>query len=65
MKQGGYALWHADVKYAPSANLQVSLIADNLFNNRYFESNKVRYNGINNFLGEPRNISLKVDWKFK
>ena len=53
------------MKYAPSENLQVSLIADNLFNKRYFENNKVRYNGINNYLGEPRNISLKVDWKFK
>ena len=65
VKQGGYALWHANVKYAPSENLQFSLIADNLFNKRYFENNKVRYNGINNYLGEPRNISLKVDWKFK
>jgi len=65
VKQGGYALWHANVKYTPSENLQFSLIADNLFNKRYFENNKVRYNGINNYLGEPRNISLKVDWKFK
>ncbi len=63
--KGDLGLFYGVLEGHIGENLQVSLIADNLFNKRYFESNKVRYNGINNFLGEPRNISLKVDWKFK
>ena len=64
VKQGGYALWNADIHYQPNEHINISLIGSNLFNKRYFENMKTRYNGINNFLGEGRNVTLKVDWKF-
>ena len=65
IKQGGYAIWNANVKYAPRKDMTISLIGSNLLNKRYYENNRVRTLGMNNFLGEPRNVTLTFDWKFK
>ncbi len=64
VKQGGYALWNANVQYEPVKNLKLALIAENLGNRRYYENARVRTMGINNFYGRPRNIIFKADWKF-
>nr|WP_255216932.1 TonB-dependent receptor [Moraxella lacunata] len=64
IQQGGYALWHANVRYDMSDNASVSLVGNNLTDKVYFENNPNRTRGKNNFYGEPRNFALKVDWKF-
>ncbi|MDO5638352.1 MAG: TonB-dependent siderophore receptor [Neisseria sp.] len=64
VRQGGYALLNANLSYRPSKNLQLALIGSNLTDRRYYENNRVRTLGINNFYGEPRNLSFKLDWKF-
>ena len=64
VKQGGYMLMNANVKYRPSENLSLALIASNLTNRRYYENQRTRVNGGNNFYGEPRNLLFKVDYKF-
>ncbi|MBH5328786.1 TonB-dependent siderophore receptor [Eikenella sp. S3360] len=61
--QGGYALWNANVQYEFNDHIKLSLIGTNLTDKRYYENNRVRTRGINNFFGEPRNIMLKLDWK--
>ena len=65
IEQGSYAIWNANIEYAISNNLKLHLIGSNLFDKRYYENNRTRYKGINNFYGEPRNITFKIDWSFK
>lgn len=62
--QGGYAIWNANVQYDVTKNAKVSLIGSNLTDKRYYENNRVRSRGINNFIGEPRNVTLKFNYKF-
>ncbi|UOP00782.1 TonB-dependent siderophore receptor [Kingella potus] len=64
VKQGGYMLMNANVQYRPSENLSLALIGSNLTNRRYYENQRTRVNGGNNFYGEPRNLMFKVDYKF-
>lgn len=63
VKQGGYTLWNANIQYEPSKNLKLSLVGSNLTDKRYFENNRMRTYGINNFYGEPRNLMFKLNWK--
>ena len=63
MKQGGYALFNANVQYSFNDNMKLSLIGSNLTDRRVYENQKTRQNGINNYLIEPRNIMLKFDWR--
>ena len=65
IEQGSYAIWNANIEYAINNNLKLHLIGSNLFDKRYYENNRTRYKGINNFYGEPRNITFKIDWSFK
>lgn len=62
--QGGYFLWNANVQYNISKNAKMSIIGSNLTDKRYFENNRTRTRGINNFHGEPRNVVLKFNYKF-
>ena len=63
VKQGGYALFNANVQYSFNGNMKLSLIGSNLTDRRVYENQKTRQNGINNYLIEPRNFVLKFDWK--
>lgn len=63
-EQRGYAVWNANVQYDISKNAKLSLIGSNLTDKRYFENNRTRSRGINNFFGEPRNVTLKFNYKF-
>ena len=63
VKQGGYALFNANVQYSFNDNMKLSLIGSNLTDRRVYENQKTRQNGINNYLIEPRNFVLKFDWK--
>ncbi|SDB81261.1 TonB-dependent siderophore receptor [Acinetobacter boissieri] len=62
--QGGYTLWNANIRYSYSQNLSFNLIGDNITNKRYYENNRVRINGGNNFLGSPASVLLRVDWTY-
>ena len=64
IEQGGYTLWNANVQYRPSENATLSLIGSNLTNKRYYQNNVNRNVLAGNFLGEPRNISFKFNYKF-
>lgn len=64
IRQGGYTLWNANVRYSYSENLSFNLIGENLTNKRYYENNRVRMNGGNNFIGDPRSLLFRVDWKY-
>ena len=64
MHQAGYTLWNANLRYDFTPNFSVNLIGQNLTNKRYYETNRVRTIGGNNYLGEPRNLLLRVDWKY-
>lgn len=65
VRQGGYALWNANIQYEPNKSLKLSLIGNNLTDKRYYENHRIRTQGINNIYGEPRNIMFKLDWKWK
>ncbi|MBF7685090.1 TonB-dependent siderophore receptor [Acinetobacter sp. B10A] len=62
--QGGYTVWNANIRYSYSPNLSFNLIGDNITNKRYYENNRVRINGGNNFLASPTNVLFRVDWKY-
>ena len=64
IEQGGYTLWNASVAYKPVKDLTLSLVARNLFDKRYYENNRVRTAGMNNFYGEPRNFVFSVNYNF-
>ena len=60
----GYTLWNANLQYRPSENATVSLIGSNLTNKRYYQNQANRNVLAGNYLGEPRNITLKFNYKF-
>ena len=62
--QGGYTLLNANIRYDINQNLSVNLIGNNLTNKRYYQNQKTRMEGGNNYLGEPINAMLRVDWKY-
>lgn len=62
--QAGYALWNANIRYDFTPNVSMNLIGQNLTNKRYYETNRVRTAGGNNFLGEPRNVLMRLDWTY-
>jgi hypothetical protein len=64
IEQGGYTLWNANLQYRPSENATVSLIGSNLTNKRYYQNQANRNVQAGNYLGEPRNITLKFNYKF-
>lgn len=64
VQQGGYALWEANVHYQMSKNIAFSIVGKNLANKYYYENNRVRTLGINNFYGEGRTFIFNLDWKF-
>lgn len=64
IRQGGYTLFNANLRYTYSPNLSFNLVGDNLGNKRYFENNRVRINGGNNFLASPRSMLFRVDWNY-
>ena len=61
MPQGGYAIFNANARYPINPNMELALIVNNL--RSYFENNKVRTMGINNFYGQPRTVTLHFLWK--
>ena len=61
--QGGYAIFNANARYQINQNMELALIVNNLANRSYFENNKVRTMGINNFYGQPRTVTLNFLWK--
>lgn len=63
MPQGGYAIFNANARYPINPNMELALIVNNLANRSYFENNKVRTMGINNFYGQPRTVTLHFLWK--
>ncbi|WP_386694225.1 TonB-dependent siderophore receptor [Lonepinella sp. MS14435] len=64
VSQGGYALWSANIQYAATPNIKLSLIGDNLTNKLYYENHRVRTLGINNHYGEGRNVTFKFSWNY-
>ena len=64
VKQGGYGLIDGFVQYEFGPHAKLNLIGTNLADRTYFENNANRTRGMNNFYGEPRTVSLKLDWKF-
>lgn len=62
--QGGYTLWNGNIRYEFSPKLSVNLIGENLTNKRYYENQRTRMEGGNNFFGTPRSALLRVDWKY-
>lgn len=64
IKQGGYTLWNANLRYQFSPELSVNLIGQNLTDKRYYENQRTRMLGGNNFLGDPRNFLVRFDWKY-
>ena len=63
LTQGGYALLDGHIRYAFNGHANLSLIGTNLTDRHYFENNYNRTRGQNNFYGEPRTLSLKLDRK--
>lgn len=58
IRQGGLAIWDASLRYDFDEQTSVQLVVNNLLDRRYYESNRLRTNGLNNFYGEPRNLLL-------
>lgn len=64
VQQAGYALWEANIAYQMSKNIAFNIVGKNLTNKYYYENNRVRTLGINNFYGEGRTVIFNLDWKF-
>ena len=64
IRQGGYGLIDGFVRCELGNHAKLSLIGTNLNGRTYFENNYNRTRGANNFYGEPRTVSMKLDWQF-
>ncbi len=64
VKQGGYAIWDANIRYQVSKHIALGIVGKNLTNRKYYENNRVRTLGINNFYGQERTVVFNLDWKF-
>lgn len=64
VKQGGYAVWDANVDYQFNDRLSFGLIGKNLTDKLYYENHASRALGGNNLYGEGRAFVLNVDWNF-
>ncbi|OUY06059.1 TonB-dependent siderophore receptor [Acinetobacter populi] len=64
VKQGGYTLYNANLRYQFNPNFALNLIGQNLSDKRYYENQKARVNGMNNFYGTPRNYLLSLEWNY-
>ncbi|GAA5007727.1 TonB-dependent siderophore receptor [Acinetobacter puyangensis] len=64
VKQGGYTLYNANLRYRFNPNFALNLIGQNLSDKRYYENQKARVNGMNNFYGTPRNYLLSLEWNY-
>ncbi|MBN6065792.1 TonB-dependent siderophore receptor [Aggregatibacter actinomycetemcomitans] len=64
VQQASYALWDANIQYQVSPRVALKLAVLNLTDKRYFENQKVRVYGGNNFYGEPRTYTFMLDWNF-
>lgn len=60
----GNAIWNGNIQYKPTDNLQVSFIVNNLFDKKYYLNVNNRTYGVNNFLGDPRNFTLKLNYQY-
>lgn len=58
-----YAVFDASLDYRLNDNVNLNLVAKNLFDKTYYESNRTATNGMNNFYGEPFNIGLTLKMK--
>ena len=64
IQQGGYTLWDANLEYQIHPQLSINLIGQNLTDKRYYENQRMRIVGGNNFLGTPRNVLVRLNWKY-
>lgn len=64
IKQGGYTFYQANVRYQFNPQLALNLSGENLTNKLYYENQRTRTNGMNNFYGTPRNYLLSLEWNF-
>lgn len=62
VSQGGYTLWDANIGYRIDRHFSLNLVGRNLGDKRYYLTQRVRYPGINNFIGEPRSLMLTGSW---
>ncbi|MBB4955935.1 outer membrane receptor for ferric coprogen and ferric-rhodotorulic acid [Agrobacterium vitis] len=64
IKQSGYAVWDASLKYDFNDTVTLQLAANNIFDTVYYENNRVRTVNLNNLYGDPRNFTLTLTKKF-
>ncbi|MGP1516971.1 MAG: TonB-dependent siderophore receptor [Ottowia sp.] len=61
--QGGLAVLGASAHYQIRPDMRLGLIVSNLLDRTYFENNRVRTTGINNFYAPPRTVALTLQWQ--
>lgn len=64
IKQSGYAVWDASLKYDFNDKTSLQVNINNIFDKEYYETNRVRTTGLNNLYGDPRNFQLTLSKKF-
>ncbi|WP_315567628.1 TonB-dependent siderophore receptor [Aggregatibacter aphrophilus] len=64
VQQASYAVWDANLQYQVSPHISLRFSVLNLTDKRYFENQKARVYGGNNFYAEPRTYSFMLDWQF-
>ncbi|MDA3057558.1 TonB-dependent siderophore receptor [Campylobacter sp. VBCF_05 NA6] len=64
IRHPGYVTWDAAINYKPTQNLKVSLIAENLFDKRYYTDYDSFHKGGFNYYGEPLNVTLKLSYTY-
>jgi outer-membrane receptor for ferric coprogen and ferric-rhodotorulic acid len=64
IRQSGFAVWDASLCYEFSEATSLQLVVNNVFDRRYYENNRTRALGLNNFYGEPRNVLLTLATRF-
>lgn len=63
IQQGGYTLWDANLQYEINPHLQLNFVVKNLTDKRYYENQRTRAYGMNNFYGDPRSFLVTLNWK--
>lgn len=63
IQQGGYTLWNANLQYDINSHLQLNFVVKNLTDKRYYENQRTRTKGMNNFYGDPRTFLVTLNWK--
>lgn len=64
IEQKAYAVWDLSLQYNFKENIYLQINANNIFDKRYYENNRVRDKTFNNYFADPRSILVTFNTTF-